>query len=113
MHEISLVQNLLEQLENLAREHGKTRVIRVTMEIGPHSGVVVDSFRFGFESLVDLKPLTKEATLEILTPPARYRCLDCGHVADGKQPDQCNHCDGTLFFPEGGNDLILQQVEME
>ncbi len=49
MHEISLVQNLLQQLDALVLENKKNRVTKVLMEIGLLSGVVVDSFQFGFD----------------------------------------------------------------
>lgn len=115
MHEISLVQGLLQQLEELAAENGAGKILSVTMEIGPQSGVVADSFRFGFEILAAESELVKGANLIIDTPPARYACTKCGHVvetADGK-PDGCPACGELLLFPQGGDDLILRQVEME
>jgi hydrogenase nickel insertion protein HypA len=115
MHEISLVQGLLQQLEELAAENQAGKIISLTMEIGPLSGVVVDSFRFGFEILSAESELVKGARLIIDTPPARYLCTRCGHVvetAEGR-PDGCPTCGDLLLIPEGGDDLILRQVEME
>ena len=40
MHEISLVQNLIQQLKELAAANKSSRIITVTMEIGPLAGVV-------------------------------------------------------------------------
>ncbi len=115
MHEISLVQGLLQQLEELAAENEAGKVLSVTMEIGPLSGVVVDSFRFGFEILSAESELVKGAKLIIKIPPARYGCTKCGHemeTTDGK-PDGCPACGDLLLFPQGGDDLVLRQVEME
>ena len=115
MHEISLVQGLLQQLSDLAAENEASKILSVTMEIGPQSGIVADSFRFGFEILAAESELVKGANLIIETPPARYACTQCGHVvetADGK-PDSCPACGDLLLFPQGGDDLILRQVEME
>ncbi|HBG19222.1 MAG: hydrogenase accessory protein HypA [Desulfobacterales bacterium GWB2_56_26] len=115
MHEISLVQGLLQQLSDLAAENEASKILSVTMEIGPQSGIVADSFRFGFEILAAESELVKGANLIIETPAARYACTQCGHVvetADGK-PDGCPACGDLLLFPQGGDDLILRQVEME
>ena len=115
MHEISLVQGLLQQLSDLAAENKSSKILSVTMEIGPQSGIVADSFRFGFEILTAESELVKGANLIIETPPARYACTKCGHVvetADAK-PDGCPACGDLLLFPQGGDDLILRQVEME
>ncbi len=115
MHEISLVQGLFSQLRDLAVENGATKVIRVTMEIGPLSGVVVDSFQFGFDILSAEDELLKGARLELITPPVIYRCTNCPHVIEGSstKPDECPECGELLLIPEGGDDLILKQVEME
>lgn len=115
MHEISLVQNLIEQLRQLAADNGATKVITVTMEIGPLSGVVIDSFQFGFDTLTAGDKLLGESQLAIRTPEAVFHCSDCGHiiVTSGIRPDQCPLCGDRLLVPEGGDDLILRQVEME
>ncbi len=115
MHEFSLVQALMGQLDELAREHGKNHVVRVTMEIGPLAGVVIDSFRFGFEALAPESPLTKGAELVIMQPGVNYRCLDCEHeeLKRSKRPVGCPECGSNNLFPNGGDELILQQVEME
>jgi len=114
MHEMSLVQGLLGQLHSLATEHQKSKVISVSMEIGPFSGVVIDSFQFGFDILAKEDALTKEAELKIISPAASYRCCGCGkQIKSEQRPDSCPHCSETLFSPEGSDDLILLQVEME
>ncbi len=114
MHEMSLVQGLLGQLQKLAREHKKTKVLVVYMEIGPLAGVVIDSFEFGFEILAKEDPLTREATLIIESPPALYRCCTCqAEIKEEQRPEECPHCSETLLIPEGGDDLILSRVEME
>jgi hydrogenase nickel incorporation protein HypA/HybF len=115
MHEISLVQGLLRQLAELAEKHRSKSISRVKVEVGPLSGIVVDSFCFGFEVLAAENELTRKAVLEIVTPPGRYKCCYCGHVSvNGKAaPEACPQCGQTLLVPDGGDGLILLQVEME
>ncbi|MFH1214934.1 MAG: hydrogenase maturation nickel metallochaperone HypA [Pseudomonadota bacterium] len=115
MHEISLVQGLLRQLAELAREHEATSISKVKVEVGQLSGVVVDSFCFGFEVLAVEEELTSRAKLEIVIPPMRYKCCHCGASCIGgkNMPDKCSLCKETLLVPEGGDGLVLLQVEME
>ncbi len=114
MHEISLVQGLLGQLDDLAKTHDKKKVISVCMEIGPNSGVVIDSFQFGFDILSKENPLTSNAKLIIESPMATYRCYSCGMETKTEQrPESCPDCSEFLLTTEGGDDLVLRQVEME
>ena len=114
MHEMSLVQGLLGQLQSLAAEHKKNKVITVSMEIGPFSGVVIDSFQFGFDILAKDDALTRDAKLNIISPAASYRCCSCGkQIEEEQRPDNCPSCSETLFSPVGSDDIILLQVEME
>ena len=115
MHEISLVQGLVQQLHELAAENQATKIISVTMEIGPLCGVVVDSFRFGFDIISAEDALTRGAQLLVEVPSVRYTCSACGNVQElaEARPDCCPACQETTLFSEGGEDLILRQVEME
>ncbi|CAG0905515.1 unnamed protein product, partial [Cyprideis torosa] len=84
MHEISLVQGLFDQLEDLARQHKMTKVVKITMDIGPLSGVVVDSFRFGFMVLARENRLDeKEQTM----------CDTCGCASPNEHHDHSKKID--------------------
>lgn len=68
MHEISLVQNLIHQLHELAERNKCQRIIEVFVEIGPCAGVVVDSFQFAYETMAAEDELTKKSRLTIDSP---------------------------------------------
>ncbi len=115
MHELSLVQGLLRQLERLAVENEAGRVLKVKVEIGPRSGIVIDSFRFGFEVLAAEHELCRQAELEVVSPEQNSRCSDCGFLAEGQVPALsavCPECGTGGMMPEGGDQLVLLQVEM-
>jgi hydrogenase nickel insertion protein HypA len=115
MHEISLVQGLFQQLAELAEKNNMTRVVTITMEIGPLSGVVEDSFRFGFDILSKEDELIRDAELILNTTAVIYRCSECGATqhSTGERPDNCTMCGEVFLLAEGGDELILQKVEME
>ena len=115
MHEMSLVQGLLNQLHTIALENNASKVLRLTMSVGPLSGVVIDSFTFGFDVLSREDELVRGAKLEIIVPKVVYRCNSCGYEVEtsGPRPEECSCCNDPVLISEGGDDLILQQVEME
>lgn len=114
MHELSLVQGLLSQLERLATENKADRVLKVRVEIGHRSGIIIDSFKFGFEVLAVEHELCREAELEVVTPAPVYRCSNCGALLESHVHvwPVCTKCGRDHVFPEGGEQLILLQVEM-
>lgn len=115
MHEMSLVQGLMQQLKGLAADNKATRIVKVTMEIGPLCGVVVDSFRFGFEILSAQESMFKDVELVVEVPEVTYTCTACGRqeITAGERPDQCAGCGEFFLTASGGDDLLLKQVEME
>lgn len=128
MHELSLAHGLIEQLLGLAKEHQAKRITRVTVTLGPFSGIVRDSFEFGFNHLKKSQNTTCEAFLKLETPDPVYICLDCDKVSvvpflvpsdpmDMKyhslNPKKCPWCCSNRLSPKGGTELILNQVEME
>ncbi len=114
MHEISLVQGLFQQLEELAQQNDATRVLKVSMKIGPLSGVVEDSFRFGFEILSAENDLVRGAELVIETTTVIYRCTQCDNtIQSATRPDSCQSCGELFLLAEGGDELVLEKVEME
>lgn len=78
-------------------------------------GVVVDSFQFGYDILSAEDTMFTGAELIIEIPLVTYRCTECGHeeITAGTKPDQCQKCQDLFLIPEGGDDLILKQIEME
>ena len=118
MHELSLVQNLFEQVLGLMREHNAAKVTAVAVVIGPFSGVVAESFAFAFDALKKDEPALAEARLELERPAPRYLCLDCGGEAElplSSEPpeNRCPACNSKKISPLGGTELVLRQIRME
>ena len=128
MHELSLAQSLIGQLLDLVKEHQAGRVTRVSVTIGPFSGIVRDSFEFGFNAVKLSHQETRETVLELESPDPLYRCLDCRKVSSipcispseqadpitgGIYPKKCPWCCQPRLSPKGGTELILNQLEME
>ncbi len=114
MHELSLVQNLFNQLRDLLQQNNAHKIYSVKVEIGAFAGVVTDSFEFAFGVLKDAEPWAADAQLELITPQPQYQCI-CGHIQQREklEPGNCDRCGATSLSPVDGNDIMLLQVEME
>lgn len=115
MHEFSLAQGLFKQLLQLAREHHANQIITVRVAIGSLSGIVADSFAFGFETLAQGNELTSAAVLDITITEPEYYCLACktNYNPTSNNNKNCTQCGSGNYTVSGGDDLILTQVEME
>jgi hydrogenase nickel incorporation protein HypA/HybF len=114
MHEVSIVEALVEQVESEVRRAGHAgRVVRLSVGIGRLSGVNADSFRFAFEMIAPDTSLAG-AQLEIDLRPAFCRCSACNASTPIEDlVTQCPVCGSPQIRFQGGRELILDSIELE
>jgi hydrogenase nickel incorporation protein HypA/HybF len=114
MHEVSIVEALVEQVESEVRRAGHAgRVVRLSVGIGRLSGVNADSFRFAFEMIAPDTSLAG-ARLEIDLRPAFCRCSVCDALTPIEDlVPQCPACGSPQIRFEGGRELMLDSIEIE
>ncbi len=76
MHELSLMQALLETAIARARDGGAQRIERVTLRVGALAGAVPEALAFAFEAATP-GTLAAGAQLAIEWIPATYHCQRC------------------------------------
>jgi len=101
MHELSLLENVREILEDHAQSQEFSKVSRVTLEIGKLSCIEPDALRFGFD-VVMKGSLVEGAELMITELNGLGRCQQCGQntVMDALY-DPCSHCGRPLTVVQG------------
>ncbi len=77
MHELSVCQALISQVEHIARQHHATAIRTVNVRIGPLSGVEPDLLMQAFP-LASAGTVAQDSRLEIERLPVRVRCESCG-----------------------------------
>jgi len=114
MHEMSIVQTLLEQIELEVRCSGHAgRVLAVHLVVGRLSGVHVDSLRFAFE-LLGPGTIAEGAELAVDQPRAELVCRDCHAVHPTDELTAlCPDCGSSRVTIQGGQQLLLQSIELE
>ncbi|NEX19346.1 hydrogenase maturation nickel metallochaperone HypA [Thiorhodococcus mannitoliphagus] len=112
MHELSLCQALLDQVERVAQDHGATRVDRILLKVGPLSGVEPSLLQHAYP-LAAAGTIAEAAELVIEPAEVRVRCLDCGAETDA-QPNRllCGACDSFKTRLISGDEMLLANLEL-
>lgn len=112
MHELSVCQALLTQVEAIATREGADAVSRIRVRIGPLAGIEPELLSQAFEVARAGTPAAA-ATLEIEKQALRIRCLACGEeCATTPEHLRCGACGDSRTQVIGGGELLLASVEL-
>jgi hydrogenase nickel incorporation protein HypA/HybF len=112
MHELSVCQALLGQVEALAHAHHARGVSRITLRIGPLAGVEPALLQQAYP-IARAGTAAHAAELIIERLPVRVRCEHCG--AESEVPANrlsCSACGDWQTQLIGGDELLLASVEL-
>jgi len=76
MHEVSIIQSVIEIVTQKALENKLTKINNVSLKIGELSGVMPESLHFAFDSCIQ-GTMLEESTLTIEKVSALGECKDC------------------------------------
>ena len=111
MHELSVCQALIDQLETLAREQQAKRVLSLLVGIGPLSGVEARLLRQAYP-VAAAGTLAEDAELDIEDRPIRVHCRSCGEdSAATANRLVCATCGDWHTDLISGDELVLTRVE--
>jgi hydrogenase nickel incorporation protein HypA/HybF len=111
MHELSVCQDLVMQVERIAREQ-QARVSSITIKIGPLSGVEPALVEQAYPLAVAGTCLSA-ARLVIDSIPVRVHCRSCDQDSVAA-PNRmlCEHCGDWRTELLSGDELLLASVEL-
>lgn len=112
MHELSLAESMIKQLDEIIDKEGASEAIRVTVSIGALSGVERDALEFAL-------PLVAEGThfenteFEFEEVPVKVKCGDCGKISFPEVPMMiCMECSSSNIELIEGNEFIIKNMEI-
>jgi hydrogenase nickel incorporation protein HypA/HybF len=112
MHELSICQSLLDQVERIAREHGATRVERILLRVGPLSGVEGPLLQHAYP-LAAAGTLAESAELVIEPAPIRVACCACGAETEASANRLlCGVCGDYRTRLISGDEMLLANLEL-
>ncbi|SFR13632.1 hydrogenase maturation nickel metallochaperone HypA [Desulfoscipio geothermicus] len=111
MHELSLIQELLDMVKQSAIENGITRVDRVRLVVGESYGALPEALAFAFEVLAE-GTVCHGAALDIVDSPLLFKCRECGtEFKPGEYSYRCPDCSASNAEPVGGRELYVDYYE--
>ena len=113
MHELSVCQAIIAEVEAIASHNRARRVCDVYLSVGPLSGVETELLRNAFP-FAAANTVAAEAMLHVVTTPVRVRCSLCD--AESEVPANqlcCAECSSWKTRLVSGDELLLDRVEMQ
>ena len=114
MHELGIVQNMLEIIEEQLRIHNGSKVVNVQLEFGAMTAVMPEAIEFAFEALTKDGPVAG-ATLDIAIIPIKAVCLDCAAQVELETYSPfCPKCsNGMLNIYQGKDEMRIVSIEID
>lgn len=113
MHELSIVESLLDVVLESADKARATKVIRIHVVVGDLSGVVDDYMSLYFNFLSE-KTIAHGAEIVFTHKPARLRCRPCNVDFSPEGSDfGCPRCKEQQVDIIGGRELYVDEMEVE
>lgn len=112
MHELSVCQGLISQVERIALQHNARVVDKIVVHVGPLSGVEIPLLRQAY-SLARAGTLAENAELVMEPQPILVACEACGAETSAQiNRLLCGACGGYRTRLLSGDELILASVEL-
>lgn len=113
MHEMALMESVLDLVTKAAHGQGFKRIMVLRLEIGELSSVDLQSLRFAFDA-INGHTCAAGAKLEIVTVPGQAHCMDCGRPVRIRQRlDPCPLCGGGRLQVTGGEEMRVKDMEVD
>jgi hydrogenase nickel incorporation protein HypA/HybF len=111
MHEVSIMENVIEIVTQKAIESKFTKINNVSLKIGELSGVMSESLSFAF-NCCKIGTMLEAATLEIEKVNAMAQCKDCNQLFEidhfNKFCPSCNQFSNNIV---SGYELYVNTIE--
>ncbi len=115
MHEVALAEDLLEMVrEELEGRKINTedRSIKIKVEVGAMSCVVIDSFRFAFRA-VSQDTFLADANLQCREKPLEIKCGNCGFEGEIEtELPLCPDCESGETEIKSGDEFLVKTIEI-
>ncbi|HVO97707.1 MAG TPA: hydrogenase maturation nickel metallochaperone HypA [Bryobacteraceae bacterium] len=114
MHELSIVQSIVETAVDAATQASASRVSKVYLRLGVLSGAVKESLQFCY-SIGTLDTILEGSSLEIEELPVKIYCAKCREVRE--LPDiqrfRCPVCNTPSGDVRQGKELEIGSLEVD
>lgn len=113
MHEAHIVQNIVDQIIEKAKQSKAIKVLSVELVKGELAGLEEGSIRIYFEDF-SKGTVLEGAELVVRTSPVLLKCNKCGWQFN-RQKDKfdCPKCTGAGILAGSGKEFYIDKIEVE
>lgn len=113
MHELAVCQSIIDQVENITRQHNAQCVTSIVVAMGPLSGVEAQLLKNAYP-IASAGTVAENAELVIEYLPVRVKCSQCGSESDAL-PNKliCKQCGDWRTTLISGDEMMLMSVSLE
>jgi hydrogenase nickel incorporation protein HypA/HybF len=113
MHEMSIVEALMEQIIEMSQDEDWGAVTRIRLKVGSMRQIVPDILKFCFD-VASKGTIMENALLEIDEIPLLIKCDECGYLwSDREYLGMCPKCSSINVNLLNGMELELTNLEVE
>jgi hydrogenase nickel insertion protein HypA len=113
MHEYSVVQSLLEQIEGVAKQNDATKVTKIITKIGVMSGIEPHLLEIAFNTFKE-STICDGAEFVMNIQNVVIECNSCKKVSELEKIHYCcRECESTDIKVIDGEEMFLMSLEME
>lgn len=113
MHEYSIVQALMEQIETLAEENSAKEITKVIVKIGVMSGVEPHLLEIAFNTFKE-KTICENSEFIMNIQPLTILCEKCEVQSELEKAHYCcPECSSLDVKVIDGEDMFLMSLEMQ
>jgi hydrogenase nickel incorporation protein HypA/HybF len=112
MHEVGIIQDVIEMAIKQAQASGATRLHELSLRVGSLSGAVPEALNFAFD-LARRQTLAEGARLQIESVPAAWWCGTCQNEFESECcSSECPRCHQFSSELRRGRELELVSIEI-
>jgi len=113
MHEMGLVQNIVDIVLKTAEQNGITKVLRINIRAGQLRAIVPKQLQFCFEILSRESKILQGAELVVETLPVKGKCKSCKHEFPvNEYRFVCPECEHEDIDVLQGMELLVANIEV-
>lgn len=113
MHELGIVLNVIDRVEEIAKENNVKKVTKLTLEIGEVSSIVPSYFSDCFEWAKKKTDYMKDTELEMIILEGLSYCRDCKKTYKTTEyAKKCPLCGSDNTYLVTGDEMRIKDIEV-
>ena len=113
MHELGIVLNVIDRVEEIAKENKVKKVTKLTLEIGEVSSIVPSYFSDCFEWKKKKTDYMEDTELEMIILEGLSYCRDCKKTYKTTEyAKKCPHCGSDDTYLVTGDEMRIKDIEV-